>query len=75
MGFKLVADNTVCEFLESENCCDPTPIGMVNELAPAGALKTWLLLPEVTCTVPADLSNETIKTLSVTVCQPLGRPM
>ena len=42
----------------------PTPMGTWKELAPAFALKLWVLPPDVTVTVPADFRRATTKTES-----------
>ena len=42
----------------------PTSMGTWKELAPAFALKVWVVPPEVTVTVPADVRRATTKTES-----------
>lgn len=40
------------------------PMGTWKELAPAFALNVWVVLPDVTITVPADVRRATTKTES-----------
>lgn len=76
ISLRLVPLNTISLPLDKAKFCAPTPIGIVNTDAPAGAWKLWAAEePDETVTVPADLSSDTTKTESAMSCQPLGRPI
>ena len=64
ISFRLSPLSTVCPPRAKENDCVPTSMGTWKELAPALALKLWVVPPEVTVTVPGDVRRATTKTES-----------
>lgn len=66
--------DTATPLRERMKDCWPRPMGTSKMLLPAGALKAWVLGPELTVSWPADWRRVTTKIESCMSCQPLGTP-